>query len=128
MREEVNPRPWTVYALVLLVVGGMVLSQIVDAHRDLWDLVAIATSLFIAWGFWTGKQWAFSMMFMLVSLCTGLAVVIALVGAFLMEAGLNVPLLWTGLAGVVWMVLLLRPETKRFAGFDRLPQRAPVAR
>ena len=113
-------RPWTVYALVLLSVAGLAWGQVVDQERTLWDAGAIVISLFLVWGLWMGKQWAFSISFMLSSLCVALAAGVVLVQGFLMESSPHVGLIVTGVISAFWCWLLLRPESKRFAGLDRL--------
>lgn len=112
-------RPWTVYVLVLLGITGLVLGLVFDAERTLWDILAIAVNLLLAWGLWTGRQWAFSISFMLASLCVALTLGALLIQVVLLESAFSERLLITAMIATIWVVLLLRPETKRFAGLDR---------
>ena len=112
-------RPWTVYVLVVLSIGGLVWGQVVDVERTLWDVAAIVLSLLLVWGLWTGKQMAFSISFMLSSLCAALALGVVLVQGFLMESSPNLGLIVTGVVSALWCFLLLRPESRRFAGLNK---------
>ena len=112
-------RPWSVYALVAVSLVALAWGQLVDVDRSLWDALAITIGLFLIWGLWTGRQWAFSISFILTSLCLVLAGGAALVQFFLFESAVVSGLLISAGVAAIWLVLLLRPETKRFAGLDR---------
>ena len=118
-------RPWTVYAIIGANLAGLVWGQVVDPDRTLWDLLTVSVSLVFAWALWTGKQWAFSVSFMLASLCLVLAAGAVLVQAFLLELAPSSELIVGSVVAAAYVVLLLRPETKRFAGFD--PPAVPAA-
>ena len=110
-------RPWTVYVLVAVSLVGLVVGQIIDAERNLWDVLSAGFALFLAWGMWSGKPWSFSLSFMLASLCLVLTLGATFAQAFLLEMSLSVPLLWTAALSALWVGLLLHPATKAFAGF-----------
>jgi hypothetical protein len=112
-------RPWTVYLLVVASLASLVFGQVVDAERNLWDAVSVAFTVFVAWGLWTGRTWAFSMSFMFAALCAALALGAALVQVFLMELDVTMGLLWAGAIAIFWVTLLMLPATKRFAGLDQ---------
>ena len=117
--SEHPARPWTVYILVVLALGSTAFGLIADAERNLWDVIAVAVTVLLTWGMWVGRAWAFSISFMLMSLCAGLALVAALAQAFLLEGDFNAQLLLVFAVTAGWLVLLLLPETKRFAGLQR---------
>ena len=76
----------------------------------------------LAFGLWVGKQWTFSVSFMLASLCLALTLGAAFAQTFLFEMPLSVSLLWPAAISGVWIVLLLHPTTKRFAGLEARAQ------
>lgn len=112
--------------LVAASLASLVFGQVIDAERNLWDVLSIAFTLLLAWGFWTGKPWAFSLSFMLASLCVAVTIGVAFIQTFLMELDVSQGLLWTAAISVLWIALLMTPSTKRFAGLDRSHETASV--
>lgn len=119
-------RPWTVYALVALSAGGLIWGLIGVSDRNVWDVPLYLLGLGIAYSLWAGKRWAFTVSFMLTTLCAGFIAVIALIQVFLLDRGAQVALLWGLLVSSVWIALLMHPATKRFAGLDE-PSRREIA-
>ena len=108
-----TPRPWTVHLLVWGSIAGAILGRVFDPRIDVWDLVGLLVSALFAWGMWQGRPWAFTISFMLTSLCLALIGLAWGVAAFLDQ---DVPdNLWIGVAfSGVWLALLLHPATKQF--------------
>ena len=119
-------RPWSVYVLVAFSLAGLVFGLTIDVGRNLWDAVSVGFSIFLTWGLWTGRTWAFSMSFMFATLCVALALGAALVQVFLMELDVSLGLLWAAAASALWIILLMLPSTKRFAGLNRSHETARV--
>lgn len=114
-----KPRPWTVYVLVILSAAGLVGNLTTSGSPSAPDILLALFSLWVAYSLWTGRSWAFTVSFMLASLCAGLVVVIGLVQLLLLEQGLHQGLLWSLAVSAVWIVLLMHPATKRFADLER---------
>jgi hypothetical protein len=118
--EPARVRPWTVYVLVAFGVIGLVW-KVVTVSFSLWDFVYLPLNLWIAYSLWTGKQWAFTLSFMFASLCAFFLVVATLIQVLLFDMSIHRGVLWGFMATVIWLALLLHPQTKRFAGLDTPP-------
>ena len=119
-------RPWPVYALSLLAVTGAALGVVVG-DRSLWDIPTALFGAFVGYSMWTGKGWAFTVMFMLTSLCAGLLLTVAVVQLVLLEQRVSGGLGWGLANAIIWIGLLMHPATKRFAGIDRPVERSNQA-
>jgi hypothetical protein len=120
MRQDVNKtRPWSIKALVLLGVVGLITGVIAAPNRGWGDLVGGLFTIWIAYSLWIGKAWAFTISFMAATLCAGLVLVIAGVQAFLFEQRVHEGVLLALLSSAVWIALLLHPATKEFAGLRK---------
>ena len=117
--ESPGARPWTVYVLVVASAAGLVWSLFLDSDRNAWFIVNLVVSLGLMYALWVGKSWAFSLSFMGASLCAVALVGVILIQLLLLEMRVPSSLWWGLLINGFWIVLLLRPETKRFAGLDR---------
>lgn len=123
-REPVtNVRPWTVYVLAALSVAGIVWGLVVDDDRNLWDIPQLLFEVWLVYLLWTADRRAYMFLFMLNFLLAGLLGVIAFIQSDLLEEPIPSGLLW-GLANcAVWIVLLMHPATKAFAGVE--PRTSP---
>jgi hypothetical protein len=121
-QQTTKVRPWPVFVLIALSGAGLIWGLVVDGHRNLWDIPLSMFTLWITYLLWTGKRWAFTLSFMLATLCAGLILLIAVVQVFLWEEGLLGSLMWGLLSSAVWIALLMHPETKRFAGASHAPR------
>lgn len=92
---------------------------LVDLEFGVWSILTFLVNLWIAYSLWTGRRWAFTLSFMLGTLCIAFLVLWVAVGILLLERGFSP--MW--LAGFVfptlWIYLLWHPATKRYAGLDR---------
>ena len=111
-------RPWPVHVLSLLAVTGALLGFVVG-DRSLWDIATAVVGLYIAYSLWMGRAWAFTVSFMLATLCAGAFLAVALVQVLLLEQGMLDGLLWGLASATIWTGLLMHPATKRFAGLKR---------
>jgi hypothetical protein len=116
-QPERTQRPWTVYVLTVPALIGMAWS-LAFGHLTLWDLLLIPLNLWITYSIWMGKQWAFTLSFTFAALCA-VAFLAALVIPLVLLGTLPPSPVWWGLlTSSVWVVLLLHPKTKRFAGLE----------
>ena len=115
-------RPWPVYVLVLGSLIGLAWGAVVDPDRTWWDLAGMVLTVWITYSLWVGKSWAFTLSFMAATLCAGLVLVIAGIQVFLFEQQVQTPVLWALGSSAVWIVLLLHPATKEFAGLRHIPE------
>lgn len=113
-----HDRPWTVYALVAWALAGAVWALITDDGNLGIEILWFAVSILFAAAIWKGARWAFTLSFMLASLCAGAIVLVLLVQTFLFEGPFETKLLLPLASTVVWMALLMHPDTKRFARVD----------
>jgi hypothetical protein len=74
--------PWPVRALITMSAVGSIWSVIADGDRSLMDVAMLPLGVWITYSLWAGKRWAFTVLFMLASLCAGLLATIALVQVF----------------------------------------------
>ncbi len=114
-------RPWPVYVLIALGGAGLVWGLIADNQRTFWDIPRLLFGLWVTYSLFTGKTWAFTLSFMLATLCAGGILLIAGVQLFLLEGELPAELPWGFLSFAVWIALLMHPATKRFAGLAGTP-------
>lgn len=113
-------RPWTVYAMVIASAVGLIWGVIAGETRGLGDVLAGLLTVGIAYSLWIGQRWAFTLSFMLVTLCAGLGLTVIAIQIFLMEQGVQTAVLWTLGVALIWIALLLHPATKEFAGLRDL--------
>lgn len=120
MQNIKRSRPWTVYVLVIGSAVGLIWGAIADTDRGWWHVLAGLFTVGVAYSLWVGKRWAFTLSFMLVTLCGGLGVLVLAIQLFLMGEGVQTALLWTLGVALIWVALLLHPATKEFAGLRDL--------
>ena len=77
-------RPWPVHVLTLLSVTTAVLGVVVG-DRSLGDIPMAVFGVFVGYSMWTGRRWAFTVMFMLTSLCAVLLLTVAVFQLALLE-------------------------------------------
>lgn len=89
-----------------------------DFAFGVWSILGFVVNLWIVHSLWNGKRWAFTLSFMLGTLCIAFVVLWIAIGILLLERGFR--LMW--LSGFVfptlWIYLLWHPATKRYAGLD----------
>lgn len=121
-RTNTTSRPWSVYALALMIVSGTVVGMIASDGPAAVDVLGASFNLWFAFALWAGKGWAFALMFMLVTLCLAVGVAAAIIAVALLEQDLPASAILGAVTAVALIALLMRPETKRFAGMERGPQ------
>ncbi|HJR46078.1 MAG TPA: hypothetical protein VJ927_10785 [Actinomycetota bacterium] len=126
MDRAAQARPWTVYVLTIWTVAGALWGLITSDGNLGLSLLWFVVGMLFARAYWKGARWAFTLTFMLASLCAGLLVTIAIVQAFLLEGPTLRPMLISGATSFVLIALLLHPATKRFARVEAPPAAATV--
>lgn len=101
-----------VAANLVLLIGG----AIVDANWSWWDVAGRVLTLWITHALWGGKRWAYTLSFMLSTLCAGLLLLAALIQGFLLEEGVDTRLLLALVSSLGWIGLLSHPASRQFAG------------
>lgn len=118
MTEEGASRPWTVYVLVVLFVLAGFAGFAANTERSFQDAFMMLVGLGVAYAIWIGRRWAFSVTFMLSSLCVALLVALLIFQLFLYETGLEREVLWGLIFSSIIAALLVHPASKRFASFS----------
>lgn len=116
--ERAMARPWPVHVLTLLAVTTAVFGLLVG-DRSFWDIPMALFGVSVGYSMWNGKRWAFTVMFMLTSLCAGFLLTVAVVPLALLEQRVAAGLGWGLATAMIWIGLLMHPATKKFAGIDR---------
>ena len=111
-------RPWPVHVLTLLAVTSAVLGVVVG-DRSLSDIPVALFGVFVGYSMWTGKRWAFTVSFMLTSLCASFLLTLAVVQLALLGQRVAAGLVWGLAIAMIWIGLLMHPATRKFAGIDR---------
>ena len=111
---ERTDRPWTVYVLVALFVGGSTAGLLLS-DRDVQDVLGALLGLGVAYAIWVGHRWAFNVSFMLASLCSALMAALLIFQLFLYETGLEGGVLVGLISTALIAALLAHPSSKRFA-------------
>lgn len=114
-------RPWTIYvltaALGVSAISGLAFNEGSIGIR----LVGSALGLFLAASIWRGQRWAFTLWFMMLSLCVGIILLVLFVQTVLFAAPFDTRPLPALATGAVVMALLLHPDTKRFRKAEKRP-------
>lgn len=113
-------RPWPVYALVLMMVTGTVVGLTASGELGYAGVLGVCFDLWLAYSLWAGRRWAFTLMFMLVTLCLAVGAATGIIAVALLQQDLPSGAIWAVVMASALIALLMHPATKRFAGFDRV--------
>ena len=119
----VGPRPWTITALLVLMVAGTVWGFIFGDGGLLSNLVGTVITALFMYGIWKGKSWVYLLLFALNAL---VFVTLIIVFVVIRPPGV-VPAPVDGLVmSGLTLVLLMHPKTRRFAGTERSRREVPT--